>query len=710
MINIDVSVVLNLHREAIYLRPTLRSLEACAVEAQKAGLAVELVVVFDRADEATLRVFHNTHIQGFVAIKTTEIDVGSLGLARNAGIDIAEGQFIWTSDGDDLVSRNAIVELVETARKSTNPNVAVFMEFLAGFGNSYHVARYVGSEWLTAADFAARHPFISRLFVRRSVFDSLRYINVEATTVFAYQDWDFNCQLFAAGFEFVVASQTLIFYRQRANSMLKQANAMSARLIPHGPLFEPTTYRRKMKEVRDRVGNKTAFLEFRQNFVERNFAQELFDSKKLTNDVFEAAALDPEMEPARLESARSWSPVLKDMKHWGFQLEELYHLLGTDQFDDVVLLPWLKPGGAEKYILQILHQLHAAGTLGRILVLTGESCSKHEWVHLLPSGSVFVDLFNGFPTLDNLGRDAMTVRALLAVSKPGARLHVKASVFSHRVMDAYGSVLSLNFKIVYYRFCDGTSSWNGIKLTRPWEIIYLRKHLENLDALICDSNTMAEKDFSHLGVHSEKYQTIYAHCDARPFQKVDREIKHRLLWASRVARQKRPELIGRIATALRRVFPDMAIDVYGDVDACYDPRLLFDVPGVKYLGGFDGFESLPSSDFDAFIYTSAFDGTPNVILEAMACGLPVIAPNVGGIGETVINDKTGYLVPDISDENSLIGAYVDAVRDLYGNWSRALEMAESAHRLIAERHSEVAFKRRVMEVFQLVSSGEGAVP
>lgn len=35
----DVSVVLNMHREALFLRPTLLSLEACAGEAAKAGIA-----------------------------------------------------------------------------------------------------------------------------------------------------------------------------------------------------------------------------------------------------------------------------------------------------------------------------------------------------------------------------------------------------------------------------------------------------------------------------------------------------------------------------------------------------------------------------------------------------------------------------------------------------------------------------------------------
>ncbi len=48
---------------------------------------------------------------------------------------------------------------------------------------------------------------------------------------------------------------------------------------------------------------------------------------------------------------------------------------------------------------------------------------------------------------------------------------------------------------------------------------------------------------------------------------------------------------------------------------------------------------------DAFCLSSIFEGLPNVILEAMACGLPVIASNIGGIPEAVQHRENGYLVP-----------------------------------------------------------------
>ncbi len=60
MSSIDVSVVLNMHREAQYLRPALRSLEAAALDARESEINVELIAVFDRPDADTLEVFRAT--------------------------------------------------------------------------------------------------------------------------------------------------------------------------------------------------------------------------------------------------------------------------------------------------------------------------------------------------------------------------------------------------------------------------------------------------------------------------------------------------------------------------------------------------------------------------------------------------------------------------------------------------------------------------
>ena len=49
--------------------------------------------------------------------------------------------------------------------------------------------------------------------------------------------------------------------------------------------------------------------------------------------------------------------------------------------------------------------------------------------------------------------------------------------------------------------------------------------------------------------------------------------------------------------------------------------------------------------FDVFLLASRTEGFPLAIVEAMLAGLPVVATEVGSIGEAVQDGATGYLVP-----------------------------------------------------------------
>ncbi len=65
---------------------------------------------------------------------------------------------------------------------------------------------------------------------------------------------------------------------------------------------------------------------------------------------------------------------------------------------------------------------------------------------------------------------------------------------------------------------------------------------------------------------------------------------------------------------------------------------------------------------DVFVLTSKMEANPVSILEAMASGKPVVAPNVGSIAETVSNGETGFLT-EPSDEAQVVSRIVQLLRD-----------------------------------------------
>ena len=78
---------------------------------------------------------------------------------------------------------------------------------------------------------------------------------------------------------------------------------------------------------------------------------------------------------------------------------------------------------------------------------------------------------------------------------------------------------------------------------------------------------------------------------------------------------------------------------------------------------------------DLVTLPSYMEGCPNVVLEALACGRPVVASNVGGIPE-ILSDECGRLVPP-RDSGALAQALASV---LDRNWDRTWDaQAISAH-------------------------------
>jgi glycosyltransferase involved in cell wall biosynthesis len=100
---------------------------------------------------------------------------------------------------------------------------------------------------------------------------------------------------------------------------------------------------------------------------------------------------------------------------------------------------------------------------------------------------------------------------------------------------------------------------------------------------------------------------------------------------------------------------------------------------------------------DIFVLPTYYEGLPNAVLEAMACGLPVIATKVGGIPEVIEEGRNGILI-DKKDVESLIRAIVYLLK----NQALAKNMGTQGRKMFESRFSWQKNAQKVIEIYKEV--------
>jgi len=105
---------------------------------------------------------------------------------------------------------------------------------------------------------------------------------------------------------------------------------------------------------------------------------------------------------------------------------------------------------------------------------------------------------------------------------------------------------------------------------------------------------------------------------------------------------------------------------------------------------------------DVFVHPSWAESFPYVILEAMSLARPIVASDVGGIGEALVQGESGLLTP-ARDERALARALAELLDDP----ARARSLGEEALRR-SQLFSCAAMVQRMAELYEQVSARAGA--
>jgi len=350
----------------------------------------------------------------------------------------------------------------------------------------------------------------------------------------------------------------------------------------------------------------------------------------------------------------------------------------------IILTPWLDSGGAERVALW-----HAQATVdaGKGCLVIGTDGRKEGWIDRLPRGARYLSLQGVLEESGHLGQVNTEEQSIaLAIALAQTNFDVLHVINSYVGTLALRNPIDWGKRRVFYSLFGIGLDQHGLEAGYWLEA----RQVRGVRSFLSDNALLPRQRASSFGLSVDQFTPIAypveltrKYAGGRAWEAPTR----RILWASRFDVEKQPRLVFEIA----RHMPDVEFHMFGR--SLLGDDVFTDAPDNVHLrGAFDGWESLPSEPFDGFLFTSKWEGLPNILLEAMASGLPVVASAVGAVPEAV--GEHGWLVEDVTNPEG----YVTALEHLLGDPDEAGRRAARALEVMSQERTLDAFKARLTEI------------
>ncbi|MEO1621501.1 MAG: glycosyltransferase family 4 protein [Cyanobacteria bacterium J06632_3] len=143
------------------------------------------------------------------------------------------------------------------------------------------------------------------------------------------------------------------------------------------------------------------------------------------------------------------------------------------------------------------------------------------------------------------------------------------------------------------------------------------------------------------------------HCGVTPsqFSQVEHVgTGHRLLFVGRLAAVKGLPMLLDSVKQLKETMPNIRLTIVGDGPDRQMLEAQTAEAGLNEQVQFVGYQSQAAvrdylQQTDVFVLPSFAEGVPVVLMEAMMSGVPVVATQIAGVSELVIDGESGFLVP-----------------------------------------------------------------
>src|SRR5438445_7759652 len=226
---------------------------------------------------------------------------------------------------------------------------------------------------------------------------------------------------------------------------------------------------------------------------------------------------------------------------------------------------------------------------------------------------------------------------------------------------------------------------------------YMHWFYGQLDTVYVNSEEYRQSWIRH-GLNPERLKILPRGLDTELFHPARREPSFfekfgacnrevRVLYVGRISREKDLDLLAAAYRLLRDEGLPVQLFVVGH--GPYSDAFARSLPEAFFTGYLTGNELATAyASADIFVFPSTTDTFGNVILEAQACGVPVIVSDSGGPKE-LVEDRTNGLITKSRDVND----FTQAIRSLVADPALRERMGNAARKSVTDRSWPNAFRK-----------------
>lgn len=432
----------------------------------------------------------------------------------------------------------------------------------------------------------------------------------------------------------------------------------------------------------------------------------------------------PEIVPGRLEDPASF---IKELSRWLLRAESFWQPHTIKNGDKIVVVTHaLPPGGAERQWCYLAIGMKEKG-FSVTFVVTGRLQGPNaHYLPLLRAAEIEVIDVSGF----GLGR---TLRHLPAADSERLRLLTHSlNLFGARLMQFSSLLRELRPTAVFAQLDETNllAATAGAIAEVPHVVLSFRNYnpskfsylatdwfrpcyqavAGSRRVLLSGNSHAANADYAQwMGIPERRIAWIPNAVDTGALVQVDDEALSRLrmdlklaedqpvvLGVFRLSEEKQPMVFIEVLARLHSDFPQLRALIAGTGPLQSDLEARVTTLGldeaVTLLGRRDDIPSLMSIS-SVLLLTSSFEGMPNVVMEAQALGIPVVATRVGGVPDCVREGETGLIV-----ESGDIEGLTRACALLLKDHRRRFEMGTAARKFMLKGFSIEAMTNRYFEL------------